>query len=182
MQTKNRITSFTSGEFLSVIVIIGMLGILAAFWIPQFNAAAAESKEAALAGNIKIIRQAIELYQIQHDGVYPSRHIVGQLTSITDHTGIYCASDMIHDSTFRYGPYLTFGFPLNPVNGLSDVLVVPQMPNGPVNSFVLNPMTTDLVPAKADDRTTGWIYATDTGEFRANTPGMGPSGTPYFDL
>ncbi len=49
---------FTLIEILIVVVI---LGILAAVVIPQFNSAAAESREAAAGSNLATVRQAIEM-------------------------------------------------------------------------------------------------------------------------
>ncbi|HYN64197.1 MAG TPA: type II secretion system protein, partial [Candidatus Limnocylindrales bacterium] len=66
-------SGFTLVELLIVVII---LGILAAVVIPQFNTAAAESKEAALASNLATIRQAIELYKVQHNDTFPTSSIV----------------------------------------------------------------------------------------------------------
>ena len=53
--------------------------------------------------------------------------------------------------------------PANPISGLRDVRVVGWMPG-------------------AADGTSGWIWCPWTGDFRANSAGVGPSGTPDFDL
>jgi len=55
---------FTLVELLIVVVI---LGILAAVVIPQFEGATAQGKEAALTSNLATVRQAIEMYKVQHD-------------------------------------------------------------------------------------------------------------------
>jgi general secretion pathway protein G len=144
---------FTLVELLIVVII---LGILAAVVIPQFNTAAAESKEAALASNLATIRQAIELYKVQHNDEFPTSAIVAELTSVTD-------PDHTINAAGKYGPYIRNSFPANPMNTLATVLT---------------PAT--MIAAATD--ASGWVYATGNGEFRANSAGTGPSGTDYFDL
>jgi len=55
------------------------------------------------------------------------------------------------------------GLPHNPVSGLDSVREVADMPAAP-------------------DGSTGWVYASRTGEFRANVGGTAPSGKTWFDL
>ena len=141
---------FTLVELLIVVII---LGILAAVVIPQFNTAAAESKEAALASNLATIRQAIELYKVQHNDTFPTSAIVTELTTTTDVDG---------SAGTKYGPYIRNSFPANPIDGLDTVAI-----------------GADITAATAAG---GWIYDTNDGEFRANVGGTGPSGTDYFDL
>ena len=146
---------FTLVELLIVVII---LGILAAVVIPQFNTAAAESREAAVASNLATIRQAIELYKVQHNDAFPSSAIVNELTDRTDVDGT------INSAGGKYGPYLRNTFPANPISA---------------NNAVATAATMGAAPA---DQTGGWVYATGTGEFRANVSGAGPSGVDYFDL
>ncbi|MEE9370683.1 MAG: prepilin-type N-terminal cleavage/methylation domain-containing protein, partial [Sedimentisphaerales bacterium] len=57
-------SGFTLVEILIVVVI---LGILAAIVIPQFTDASTQAKESALASDIQMMRSQLELYKIQHN-------------------------------------------------------------------------------------------------------------------
>jgi len=61
-------SGFTLVEILIVVVI---LGILAAIVIPQFTDASTEAKEASLKSNLRSIRSQIQLYNIKENG-YPA--------------------------------------------------------------------------------------------------------------
>src|SRR5689334_16899428 len=60
---------YTLIELLIVVIIIG---ILAAIAIPQFANTGGDAQESALSANLNTIRSAVELYRVQHAGVYPS--------------------------------------------------------------------------------------------------------------
>jgi prepilin-type N-terminal cleavage/methylation domain-containing protein len=143
-------TGFTLVELLIVVVI---LGILAAIAIPRFESATLESKEAQVLGNLAIVRQAIEIYAAQHNG-YPTVDIVQQLTGQTDRFGA---------AGTTYGPYIRGDFPMNPFKGRNDIQVLNTMYH---TAYGLQ----------------GWMYAQQTGELRMNSPGSGPSGVLYFEM
>ena len=147
----HRNPGFTLVELLIVVII---LGILAAIVIPQFSSAASEAKESSIASSLRSIRESLELYRLQHNESYPDDEFVAQLTAGTDVTGA-AGSD--------FGPYFRDPFPLNPVNLNSEVRIKSSMPSDPEGSE-------------------GWIYAKDNGDFRANVSGAAPSGTNWFDL
>ena len=69
-------SGFTLVEILIVVVI---LGILAAIVIPQFTGASTEAKESSLVSNLQSIRSQIELFKIQHNDILP-----GQILSEAD--------------------------------------------------------------------------------------------------
>lgn len=101
---------FTLVEILIVVVI---LGILAAIVIPQFTSASETAKASSLVSQLQTIRSQIELYQVQHNGTYPDFATEGwdQLTGTTDASGDTDGTD--------YGPYLQQA-PKNPFTADSD--------------------------------------------------------------
>lgn len=65
---KTRLSAFTLVELLIVIIIIA---VLAAIAIPKFADSSVRSKEAALKADLKLYRNAIELFK-QDTGAFPS--------------------------------------------------------------------------------------------------------------
>ena len=90
---------FTLVEILIVVVI---LGILAAIVIPQFTSASETAKASSLTSQLQTIRSQLELYQVQHNGDYPALTATSwaPLTGTTDVTGAAATSGT------TYGPYL----------------------------------------------------------------------------
>jgi len=68
MLARNRKQGFTLVEILIVVVI---LGILAAIVIPQFTNASESARASSLVSQLQTIRAQLELYQVQHGGSYP---------------------------------------------------------------------------------------------------------------
>jgi general secretion pathway protein G len=93
--------AFTLVELLIVVII---LGILAAVVIPQFSDASDDARLSSLTTNLQTIRGQIELFKIQH-AAYP--------------TQANFAKDMTIEAG-GYGPYLQ-SIPNNPFNNKNDV-------------------------------------------------------------
>ena len=98
---------FTLVEILIVVVI---LGILAAIVIPQFTNASTEAKESSLVSNLQAVRSQIELYKINHNDVLPvdAAALVTALTTKTKADGTAWAV-----GSTGYGPYMQ-KVPANP--------------------------------------------------------------------
>jgi len=73
---KTRKTGFTLVEILIVVII---LGILAAIVIPQFTEASNDARESSLVSNLQTLRSQFELYKVQHLDVYPWEDADGAL-------------------------------------------------------------------------------------------------------
>ncbi|HPF39455.1 MAG TPA: prepilin-type N-terminal cleavage/methylation domain-containing protein [Phycisphaerae bacterium] len=102
-------SAFTLVELLIVVVI---LGILAAVVIPQFSDASTDAKFSSLGTNLSTIRGQIELYKLQHGGTYPLQaKFEAMMTAKTDASG---------NSGGTLGPYLQ-RVPNNPYNNLNTV-------------------------------------------------------------
>ncbi len=116
-------SGFTLVEILIVVVI---LGILAAIVIPQFTDASTEAKEARLASDLQMMRSQLELYKIQHDD---------QLPDTTD-TDLF-ATDMT-TQIGSYGPYMQ-KIPTNPFNSLDTVSFVTTIDGDDSTGWNLDP-------------------------------------------
>jgi general secretion pathway protein G len=103
---------FTLVEILIVVII---LGILAAIVIPQFTNASQDARNSSVASTLQTVRSQIELYKIQHSDKSPT------LAQITDWSQMMAQSDTTGNTTgTNFGPYLQAA-PVNPLNGATTV-------------------------------------------------------------
>jgi len=103
--------AFTLVELLIVVVI---LGILAAVVIPQFSDASTDAKFSALGTNLATVRGQIELYRLQHNGEFPPA--ASFATVMTAKTN----ANHTTTGTPTLGPYLQ-RIPNNPYDNSNDV-------------------------------------------------------------
>ncbi len=99
---------FTLVEILIVVII---LGILAAIVIPQFTNASQNARESSLQSTLQTLRSQIQLYKLQHGDALPDL--------ITDWTPLTQPSQWGTPQQ-SYGPYMQ-AIPSNPMNGSSVV-------------------------------------------------------------
>ncbi len=112
MRTNKKNSGFTLVEILIVVVI---LGILAAIVIPQFTQASTEARENSLKANLQTIRSQIELFKIQHNDVAPTTNLTfaNQMMGRTDQDGTVNAAG-------EFGPYLQ-SVPVNPFTNAATI-------------------------------------------------------------
>ncbi len=117
---RNRSTKgFTLVEILIVVVI---LGILAAIVIPQFTSASEDAKSSSLYTQLQTIRSQLELYQVQHNGNYPNL-VTTQWTPLTTKTDVTGAAGT------DFGPYLQQA-PQNPFTSKAVVVAGTSIAGG----------------------------------------------------
>ncbi len=103
---------FTLVEILIVVII---LGILAAIVIPQFTNASQDARRSSLVSQLQTLRSQIELYKLQHKDVLPDLITSWDpLTTKTDADGVLTAGT-------GFGPYMQAA-PTNPLNGRGNVV------------------------------------------------------------
>lgn len=156
-----------------LILVITILGILAALVLPTFQGNVATAKESASKSNLMTIRTQIELYKLQHNG-YPPGYVNGvgtdiatlvlQFTGTTTVTGIVSPITIPSDP-FLYGPYLK-KIPPNPFNNLSSIAYVAE-----ATAF----------SAVVDGTSSGWLYKKETGEIVMNWTGADKEGVAYYN-
>src|SRR5580765_2870100 len=114
---RNRKRGFTLVEILIVVII---LGILAAIVIPQFTNASNDARNNSVASTLQTVRSQIELYKIQHaDTPPPAASMWTQMLFASNVTGTTSTS-VNTAAGYSFGPYLQQA-PTNPVNGQSAI-------------------------------------------------------------
>jgi prepilin-type N-terminal cleavage/methylation domain-containing protein len=166
----NKARAFTLVEILVVVV---LLGILAAVVIPALAKSTTSAKQSALATDLQLLRNFIMVYKSQHLEVAPGypdgntsvapteQAFIDQATLSSNARG---QTDVVGTPGFERGPYMQ-KMPVNPFNNLS---TVQMLADG------------EAFPADADD-SDGWICKAATGEIRADTSGTGDNGKRYYD-
>jgi general secretion pathway protein G len=153
---RNRKTSgFTLVEILIVVII---LGILAAIVIPQFTNASQDARKNSLTSELQTVRSQLELAKLQHldqpspDLVAGSANPWDQLTVKTDGDSNYTI-----DASGTFGPYLNSA-PANPLNGGTLVIA---------NTGTTEPAYGDATGASSTNY--GWVYYVPTGKIFATS-------------
>jgi general secretion pathway protein G len=141
---------FTLVEILIVVII---LGILAAIVIPQFTEASGEARISNLMTNLQTVRSQLLLYKTQHSETYPGSTSDATLfgKQLTQYSNVAGGVNATPDTAHTFGPYLQ-SVPKNPVSNDSTVTIV-------------NNAGTAFTAPAADG---GWWFNIATGEFRAN--------------
>ena len=109
-------SAFTLVEILIVVII---LGILAAIVIPRFANASKDAKRAALSQQLNSIRVQIQLYTVEHGDTRPPNLGANNWTDLT--------TQSLWKTTTR-GPYLP-SVPVNTLNGYTGIAVVATDPS-----------------------------------------------------
>ena len=148
-------SGFSLIELVIVVVIIAIIGAIA---IPKMSRGAAGAGDSALIQDLSVLRSALDLYQTEHGGTYPTAaNMPNALLQYTDANGTISATST---STCIYGPYLRS---------------VPTLPVGAKKG-----QNGIDIAVNSGTATVGWIYNTTAGTIQANTtPEADVKGTLY---
>src|SRR3954447_9138542 len=143
-------------SLIELVIVVVIIGIIAAIAIPRMSRGSQGAADSALSGNLSVLRNAIDLYQTEHQ-VYPASALGDtqtvldrQLTKYTDTTGASNGTGT-KDSSPTYGPYLR---------------KIPPLPVGTKKGAATVKIALDTdVPGVS---TEAWIYYPTTGEIKAN--------------
>jgi prepilin-type N-terminal cleavage/methylation domain-containing protein len=154
--SKSKIVNRNGFSLVEMLIVISILGIMAAIIIPAMKDHSQKAKEAAAKDNLRILRTAIEAYAAQHNGVPPG---------YADDNPSAAPNALV--LTIQLTPEYLNAMPENPLNGLS---TVDAILNGPGNPF-----------PSAPSGTSGWIYKAETKMVKLDATGTDSEGVSYFD-
>lgn len=162
-------------SLVELVIVIVILGIVAAIAIPRISSGSRNAGESALRANLATIRNAIDWYYGEHGNTFPGAKgdgvngdnsegaFINQLTQYSNSSG--GVSDT-KDAAHPFGPYIRGSFPKLPVGanaGKATVTVV-----------------TDASPLAASPGDgNGWKYSTATGQVIANVTDAGADTVTY---
>ncbi|MDD5063138.1 MAG: type II secretion system protein [Phycisphaerae bacterium] len=160
--------AFTLVELL---IVVAILGILAAMTVPIFQNHIEKAKESAAKDNLRTLRNAIELYAAQHNG-FPPGYINGTLNPVpTTVTRQLCWATTPDGVSAPRG---TAGYPLGPY--------LPTIPKNPFNDKntmqVLGPATLFPDPPTG---AFGWIYKPSIKAIKVDDKGTDSKGVKHYD-
>jgi len=142
MKLKRRIRN-QAFSLLELVIVVAIIAILAAIAIPRLSRGSKGAGDSALAGDLAVLRNAIDIFAAEHGGTFPTvADIANQLTQYTDIDGVAQAAK---DPNHIYGPY---------------VRKIPTLPVG-------NRKGCTLIAA-ADAAGVGWLYDQTAGTIKAN--------------
>jgi prepilin-type N-terminal cleavage/methylation domain-containing protein len=159
-----RHTSYKTGNtkyaftLVEILIVVGIIGILAALVLPTLQGHIQQAKEAAAKDNLRILRNTIEVYAAQHNGVPPGYN--------NDNPTGQPAHFYLMGQLVTQGHYL-LEFPKNPFNDTCEVKAI-----GNNEDFPTEPLMTDVW---------GWIYKPATKTIKLNQQGTDSQGVAYFD-
>lgn len=166
-------------SLVELVIVIVIIGIIAAIAIPRVSRGSRGAGESALASNLAVLRNAIELYASEHDGVFPGAEAAGGafgsagtedafIAQLTMYSNLAGAVSETRDAAggFLYGPYLRKGIPPAPVGANRNSTEVKMDPAGPA------------VDAASE---AGWVYNPTTGDIIVNSDAMNETGLRSYD-
>ncbi len=139
-----------------LMIVVAIIGILAALVVPYFQNYAIEAKEAATKDNLRILRGAIELYAVQHGGVAPGY--------VLDDTNNQATAESFAKQMIGPGGCLR-KMPRNPFNNLDTMHIIGNSEAFPTQA------TGDY----------GWIYKPAAKTICLDWPGSDIKNVRYFD-
>ncbi len=137
-------------SLVELVIVVVIVGLLAAIAIPRFSRGAAGASDSALSGDLAVLRNAIEMYAAEHNGTFPLAATFEE--QLTQYSALDGTTSAAKDAAYPYGPYLH---------------AVPALKVG-ANAGKNGVKAAPAIPTTADGTADGWLYIQSTGQIFAN--------------
>jgi len=147
-------------SLIELVVVVVIIGIIAAIAIPKMSKGAAGAADSAVAGDLKLLRQAVDMYNNEHPG-YPVdvNNMANQLTQYSNSDGTQLSASKNTGTGIVLGPYIR---------------AIPALPVGPATLKGTNAI------GPAATTTNAWFYDAASQSVTVNPlAGNDASGTAY---
>jgi len=151
----HRAKGFTLVEILIVVVI---LGILAAIVVPQFTSASQDAVKGALKSQIQTLTAQTELYRVQNFGRLPHQDPTDPLLAGDGGQNPSTWGRLVNDQ-FLKG---------EPINGFTASASIGAFDAGAIGADAAMSLNAALSSPLADGASEGWIYNSTLGSWHAN--------------
>ena len=158
-----------------LMIVVAILGILAAIVLPEFTTQTQLAKEAAAKDCLRILRNSIELYAVQHNNVPPG-YLNGDTSANPSNIGFLRQLTWATNALGQHAEPGTAGYPLGPY--------LPKLPESPFNGIHTTRLVADLDVFPTEPvlpELYGWIFQPSTRTLKLNHPGTDSAGIDYFD-
>ena len=104
-------TSTTGFSLIELVIVVVIIGIIAAIAIPRISRGSEGAGDAALRGDLAVLRNAVDLFATEHGGQFPSispgddQLFIDQLTRFSDNS-VPPVTSPTKTGGFIYGPYV----------------------------------------------------------------------------
>ena len=147
-------------SMIELVIVVVIIGIIAAIAIPRMSRGSAAASDSTVAQNLSILRNAIDLYQTEHNGTFPAVNgsvtVPDLLTKYSTLDGATVSATKDTTNGIVYGPYLR---------------TIPAMTVGTEKG------KNGIAAAAATG--IAWVYDSSTGAVTANATGNDGVGKAY---
>jgi len=144
----HRIRDARGFSLIELVIVVVIIGIIAAIAVPRMSRGVSGAADSALTANLSVLRNAIDLYQTEHGGTYPTlANLPNALTQYSDAAGSTFSATKDPANGVIFGPYIR---------------TIPGLPVGAdkgKNTFIAT-LTAGY----------GWVYVAATGAVTPNCP------------
>ena len=144
-------------SLIEILIVVAILGILAAIVVPTFQNNAKQAAEAAIKSNLRLMRSTIELYAAKNNDVPPGY-------PFNDTSRAPNRAAFIYQIMADPAPYLN-ALPYNPFNEKISIQMINDGSDMPTEATGVY----------------GWIYKPATKDIQLDWPGTDDNGIRYYD-